>query len=118
LLRRMPDRVSGAVAVEDVVNAAKLFADLGAIAAEGSMMGRRGRTNPTDIAKIERLSFVMARRLEGRTFREIGLLMTPPISAQMAHRLFWRVIAENPPSRQRQLAVLRRLAASDDHASG
>jgi DNA-directed RNA polymerase specialized sigma24 family protein len=68
------------------------------------------------LAKAERASAVMAQRLEGGTFREIAL--TQGLSTATVHRLFWKVVSENPPSRRRQRAALERAALSDDPASG
>jgi hypothetical protein len=76
-------------------------------------MGRRGHTTPAEIAKAERLCAIMSHRLEGRTFRQIGMMLG--VSPATAHRHFWRVVKANPPSRRRQLARLRQLAASDDN---
>ena len=71
-------------------------------------MGRRGHTTPVDIAKVERLAFIVARRMEGRTFREISLMMQPTISAQAVCKQYWLVIKANPPNRRRHRARLER----------
>ena len=76
------------------------------------MMGRRGHTTPADIAKVERLSFLMARRMEGLTFGEIGRMLEPPITAQAVHRAFWKVMRSHPfddrARRRRQAARAER----------
>jgi hypothetical protein len=61
-------------------------------------------TGPEAIERTERAHAVMAQRLAGRTFREIAL--ASGVSAATAHRLFWKVVSENPPSRRRQRAAL------------
>ena len=84
-------------------------------------MGRRGHTTPADIAKTERLSFVMARRLAGLTFREIDLMMTPPVTAQAAHKAFWKVMQANrydPARLRRRAARERALLLSDSLITG
>ena len=90
----MSDRVAEAVTVEDVVAVAKLFGGLGA--AEGSMMGRRGKTTPADIAKTERLCAVLDLRFRGHTFAQIAAMQVPPVTAQAVHKAFWKTMRAHP----------------------
>jgi hypothetical protein len=72
-------------------------------------MGRPATvTGPEAIAKTEMISRVMQARFAGLGYREIAA--AEGISRATAHRLYWRVIAENPPSRRRQLAARERAA--------
>jgi hypothetical protein len=101
--------------VEDVVNAAKLFGGLGAVAAEGSVMGRRGHTSAAAIAKVERIAAILQLRFAGHTFREIGMMQTPPVSAQAIWKVVWRALTEHPhdPARLRRQAARERAVLYD-----
>ena len=77
---------------------------------------RKSRTSPEAIERQMRLAGIMAQRARGRTFKEIGMMMQPTISAQAVHKAFWRTLRDNPPSRRRTLALHRRLAALDGDA--
>ena|ERR1700722_12149299 len=82
---------------------AALLSDFGT----GAAM-RKSRTSPEAIERQMRLAGIMAQRLRGCTFREIGALQG--VSTQRAHVLFWRALRSCPFDRAR----LRRLAARAD----
>jgi hypothetical protein len=70
----------------------------------------KSRTSPEAIERQMRLAAIIAQRTRGCTFREIGMMMTPPVSTQRVHWLYWRALRSCPfdPARLR-----RRLAYSD-----
>jgi hypothetical protein len=72
----------------------------------------KSRTSPEAIAKVERVAFLMSLRFQGHTFREIGMMMTPPVSMQAAHKAFWKAMRSIPfdPARLRRLAARERAA--------
>lgn len=86
-----------------------------------AMPGRpANRTGRKAIAKIERTRAVLQMRFAGHTFAQIGQRLDPPVSAQMAHRLYWQALDANPfdPARIRRQAARERRILSNDHASG
>ena len=81
---------------------------------------RKSRTSPEVIERQMRASALLRQRLQGFTFREIGMMQTPPVTAQAVHKAFWKVMRSHPfdPARlqRRQLSRLRQLAALDGDA--
>jgi hypothetical protein len=64
------------------------------------------KTGKQSIERIERIKRIMEARFAGASFREISL--THGLSTATVHRLYWKVVSENPPSRRRQLAARER----------
>jgi hypothetical protein len=73
---------------------------------------RKSRTTPEAIAKVERIAAILQLRFAGHTFREIGMMQTPPISAQAIHKAFWKTMRSHPfdPARLRRQAARERKA--------
>lgn len=77
--------------------------------------GRPSRkTGREAIERVEGAAAILRMRFQGFTFAQIGVMQTPPVSPQAICERYWRTIRANPPSRQRELARLRRLVACDE----
>lgn len=75
-------------------------------------MGRPATVTGVEaILAAEKISRIMEGRFCGVGFRQIAA--AEGISAATACRWYWRTMVANPPSRRRQLAMHRRLAALD-----
>jgi DNA-directed RNA polymerase specialized sigma24 family protein len=74
---------------------------------------RKSSTTPQAIERQTRLAEIMAQRLQGCTFREIGALQG--VSTSRAHVLFWRAMraCKFDPARLRRRARLERAMQSD-----
>ena len=80
------------------------------------MVRPSSKTGLRAIERIERACAVLRMKSEGYTLKQIGMMQTPPVTAQAIHRLYWRTIKANPPSRRRQLAARERAVLLSDPA--